>query len=74
MPAQWSASASVAASWYLERARPEVAILLLQLSAGRRRQPAPPPTVVNVRARAAQGRCASESRSQCDRSAACGHR
>eukprot|EP00966_Prymnesium_polylepis_P316222 7306678-Prymnesium_polylepis.1 len=55
------------------RAQPEVAVLLLQLSAGRRR-PAPPPTVINVRARAAQGRCAIEGRSQCDHSAACGHR
>eukprot|EP00966_Prymnesium_polylepis_P224952 5202941-Prymnesium_polylepis.1 len=36
MPAQWPASASVAASCVVERARPEVAMLVLQLSAGRR--------------------------------------
>ena len=70
MPAQWPASASVAASWSARDLRSRCFCCSSALGG----VPAPPPTVVNVRARAAQGRCAIEGRSRCDRSAACGHR
>ena len=63
---QWPASVVTAASWVAR----DLSSRCNCCSSALGSVPAPPPRVVNVRARAGRGRCAIEGRSRCDRSGA----